>query len=103
MEGVGRCPTPWQGWQGQNDAVESSGYALTYSGLPVARLSRVLFSVAVEGLALRACTLRSPGRKAPLSCTPGTSATCQSMSEQKIKERRRQPLSYSSYRSYRVV
>ena len=43
-----------------NDAVESSGYALTYSGL-----------------ALRACTLRSPGRKAPLSCTPGTSATCQ--------------------------
>ena len=28
-----------------NDAVESSGYALTYSGLPVARLSRVLFSV----------------------------------------------------------
>ena len=25
-------------------------------------LARVLFSVAVEGLALRACTLRSPGR-----------------------------------------
>ena len=43
-----------------NDAVESSGYALTYSGLPVARLSRVLFSVAVEGLSLRACTLCSP-------------------------------------------
>ena len=43
------------------------------------------FSVAVEGLALRACTLRSPGRKAPLSCTPGTSATCQRTTRQSVK------------------
>ena len=33
-----------------------------HSASPVARLSRVLFSVAVEGLALCACTLCSPGR-----------------------------------------
>ena len=47
--------------------------------------SRALFSVAVEGLALRACTLRSPGRKAPLSCTPGTSATCQRSTRESTK------------------
>ena len=34
----------------------------------VARLSRVLFSVAVEGLALRACTLCSLGRHKPPHC-----------------------------------
>ena len=33
-----------------------------HSASPVARLSRVLFSVAVEGLARCACTLCSPGR-----------------------------------------
>ena len=36
-------------------AVESNGYAFTHSGLPVALAAR---SVAVEGLSLRACTLR---------------------------------------------
>ena len=36
----------------------------------VARLPRVLFSVAVEGLALRACTLCSPFSGAALAAPP---------------------------------
>ena len=56
-------------------AVESNGYAFTHSGLPVALAAR---SVAVEGLSLRACTLRFlfsvlRGAKRPFPAPAGTS------------------------------
>ena len=56
----------------QDVAVESNGYAFTHSGLPVALAAR---SVAVEGLSLRACTLRFlfsvlRGAKCPFPAPP---------------------------------
>ena len=48
------------GVQGQLEVWRLGSLAFLHPTPPVARLSRVPFSVAVEGLALRACTLCSP-------------------------------------------